>query len=431
MSIVIAARNEARAPAGAHRQPARTRLPRRPARDYCRVRRFDRRHARCPVSASRRPSRRRVPGARQGVGAQSWRGPRHRRRPRLRRRAPDVRAGCAPRAGRAACRSVGRRRHRRADSRLRGHRRAGPARVDPARARAVGSPRMRPRARPPRVASAEGRRPPRSATASVCTGATRSNSGGSRAPSAPRSGRPAPFTRSADRSYRPLPPDTILDDVLTPMRAVLAGYRDGVQRTRGRLRSRRPWTRRPSAAGRSARLPATSRSLARSRGCSFRSSTPSGCSTCRTSSAGCSSRTRCSSCSRQIRARVRQRVLFADIGRRRASCICWPRMARGSTLAGAFELEVAPAAGPCRPAGARRLHLHGHELLGRGRPGVGAHEAARMAMPSSTSGWRSDGGFAANPVSSPAPADTARRRSLRSLEPATGDISGCSRSRPC
>ena len=56
-------------------------------------------------------------------------------------------------------------------------------------------------------------------------GSTRNGSAGARAASGPRSARPGPSTRCGVHSGRPLPQATLLDDVLAPMRAVLAGFR--------------------------------------------------------------------------------------------------------------------------------------------------------------------------------------------------------------
>ena len=94
--------------------------------------------------------------------------------------------------------------------------------------------------------------------------------------------------------YRPLPADTILDDVLTPMRVVLAGLPRGLQRAGARVRSRRRPMRTPRRAARSGRSPATTRSSRSSRGCCCRGATRSGSSTCRTSSGGSRCRMRCS-----------------------------------------------------------------------------------------------------------------------------------------
>ena len=71
-----------------------------------------------------------------------------------------------------------------------------------------------------------------------------------------------------------------------------------VQRSRARLR-RAAATPTPSSAARSARSPATSRSLARAAPAGAVRSTRCGCSTCRTRSDGCSCRMRCWRCSRR------------------------------------------------------------------------------------------------------------------------------------
>ncbi len=76
--------------------------------------------------------------------------------------------------------------------------------------------------------------------------------------SARRSARPAPSTRCAASLLRPLPADTILDDVLTPMRVVLAGYRV-VFNEQARAFDRAAATPTPRRGARSGRSPATSR----------------------------------------------------------------------------------------------------------------------------------------------------------------------------
>ena len=66
---------------------------------------------------------------------------------------------------------------------------------------------------------------PTSAKGSAATGGTRSGCAARRAPSVRRWARRAPSTRCARSLWKPLPAETILDDVLAPMRAVLSASR--------------------------------------------------------------------------------------------------------------------------------------------------------------------------------------------------------------
>ncbi len=94
--------------------------------------------------------------------------------------------------------------------------------------------------------------------------------------------------------WRPLPADTILDDVHGADARGAARLPGDVRRRRPAHSTRPRRTRRPSCAASRARWPATSSCSRTSRGCWSRSSTRCGCSSCRTRSAGCSCPTRSS-----------------------------------------------------------------------------------------------------------------------------------------
>ena len=81
-----------------------------------------------------------------------------------------------------------------------------------------------------------------------------------------RSAPPARSTRSGARLWSPLPADTILDDVLTPMRVVHGGVPRRVQRSRAGVRPRAPPTPTRSRGARCGRSPATIQILGSSRG---------------------------------------------------------------------------------------------------------------------------------------------------------------------
>ena len=80
--------------------------------------------------------------------------------------------------------------------------------------------------------------------------------------------------------WMPLPADTILDDVLAPMRAVLARVPHRVQRESARRSTASRLMPTRKRAGRSARSPATFRFCGSNRDCSCRGAIPCGCSTC-------------------------------------------------------------------------------------------------------------------------------------------------------
>ena len=135
------------------------------------------------------------------------------------------------------------------------------------------------------TASGPARPTPRSAKASASTGSTRSGCAATRAACGRCSARPAPSTRCAARAGPPLPAG---DAARRRAGADARGAERLPRRLRGPRRSpttaRRPMPR-PNRAARRARSPATTRSSRRSRGCWCRWSTRSGCSTCRTRSA--------------------------------------------------------------------------------------------------------------------------------------------------
>ena len=138
--------------------------------------------------------------------------------------------------------------------------------------------------------STSSRRSPQSATASACTGATRSGSGGTGAAFVPYSALGATGAIYALRRelWHPLPLDNAPRRCAGahPGRCSMANASFSTS-MRGRSIVRRPMHKQNPGA-RSARLRATTRSSGWNRGCSFRSAIPSGCSTCRRSWAGCS-----------------------------------------------------------------------------------------------------------------------------------------------
>ena len=132
----------------------------------------------------------------------------------------------------------------------------------------------------------------RSRRASGCIGVTKSRCDGSKAPSSRRWARPARSTPCDGRCGGRCRADTILDDVLAPMRCGAGRVPRRLQRAGARLRSngsRRP---RRSAAEDQERWRATSRCSSLEPGCCCRGAIVSGCSTGRTSSAGFSCRMR-------------------------------------------------------------------------------------------------------------------------------------------
>ena len=146
--------------------------------------------------------------------------------------------------------------------------------------------------------------------------------------------------------WRPLPADTILDDVLTPMRVVLAGYRVVFNENARGVRSRRRQTPTPRRAARSGRSPATTRFSGSSRRCCCRGATRCGCSTSRTSSAGSRCRTRCWPRSRRASSwpaiAHRRRIFY---GRRSSAQVLF------YLLAGAGALARVRARGDARSCG--------------------------------------------------------------------------------
>ena len=210
------------------------RLSEGPAADHRRLGRLDRRHGGRPgARIATRIDLLDAAARRQGRCAQ--------RRPSrgapatdsgLRRRAPALRARRHRRAGPPFARPADRRRVRRADARLR----VGDRLDDRRRRRRLLE--LREVAAPARGAS-----------------------------SARRSASPAPSTRMRRSLWRPLPADTMLDDVLAPMRVVLQGYRVTFDERAHGVRRGAEGCRRRSCGARCGRWPATSSCSRTSRGC--------------------------------------------------------------------------------------------------------------------------------------------------------------------
>ena len=297
VSIVIAARNEGARLAGAHRQPAAASTTP-PARRQIIVVSDGSTDDTLDVLAAVSPASStssRVPAGGKALALNAGVGARAHRHPRLCRRAPGVRARRAARARRAVRRSAGRRGDRRAAARLR----VGACPTGSDRDRRIGAA-ARERARTPRRPSAARSRSParrcarRSPTASACTGSYEKQLRRLESRVGSTLGATGAIYAMRRSLWQPLPADTILDDVLAPMRVVLAGYRVVFNEQRARLRPRRDRRGRRSAA----QGPHARRQLpdprARAARCCCRGATRCGCSTCRTSSDGWWCPTRCS-----------------------------------------------------------------------------------------------------------------------------------------